>query len=152
MPRYKENLHDWHSLNSWLHSINISDTHIKKYFFYSALVDYFPGAKNGSHRVPTKEEIAKESPRLKQLLLDFNPEIVVPVGKLSISLCLRMTFKNLSDVLGKAYSVDPYQFLKTEKIVIPLPHPSGASTWRYKKGNKILLQNVLKLLKSELLK
>jgi uracil-DNA glycosylase len=150
MPRYKESPHDWKSLNLWLYSIGITDDHIKKYFYYSALVNYFPGIKGGSHKVPTKDEIAKDRKRLKKTVADFDPEVVVPVGRLSISYCLGTKFGTLSDVLGKVYTSDPYRFLNVEKLVIPLPHPSGASTWKYQKENQIILANSLKLLKNHL--
>ncbi len=88
MPRFKKDLHDWPSLNSWLYSIDITHNQIKKYFFYSALVDYFPGIKNGSHRVPTPEEIKQERFRLSKTLKDFDPDLVIPIGRLSIAYCL----------------------------------------------------------------
>lgn len=152
MPRNKKDPHDWKSLNSWLYSINLTDNHIKQHFCYSALVDYFPGARNGSHRVPTPHEIKKEKQRLFKTITDFSPDIVVPIGKLSISCCLNRVVNKLEDFVGKKYSANPYQALNSEITVIPFPHPSGASTWRYRKENFILLQKALKLLKSELLK
>lgn len=146
MPRLKRDPHDWPTLNNWLYSIGLSDTLIRSNFFYSALVDYFPGAKNGSHLVPTEEEIVKERKRLQKQLTDFNPEVVVTVGKLSIEKCLGINIKLLSDVIGKSYQVDPYMLFGKKVLVIPLPHPSGASTWRHNVSNKILLSQSLQLL------
>ncbi len=150
MPRYKEDLHDWKSLNKWLYSIGITDDHIKKYFFYSALVDYFPGAKNGSHIVPTEEQIEKDRPRLRKTLRDFNPQIVVTVGKHSLEHCLGVKVNILKDFIGKKFIADPYKLFGKEVTIIPLPHPSGASTWRHKPENKIFLKKALKLLKANL--
>ncbi len=150
MPRIKRNPHDWPSLNKWLYSIGLNDKLIRKHFLYSALVDYFPGAVNGSHKVPTEREINKEKRRLKKTLIKFKPEIVVPVGKLSISYCLNEGFGALSDVIGNTYHANPYSLLEHEVRVVPLPHPSGASTWRHKEENKKLLQKALGLLKKEL--
>ncbi len=147
MPRFKADLHDWPSLNSWLYSISITHDQIQKYFFYSALVDYFPGAKNGSHRVPTLEEIKKERQRLKQTLRKFNPDLVVPIGKLSISHCLGREVNLLRDLIGQVFTADPYGLLSREVTIIPLPHPSGASTWRHRQENKKLLKHSLSLLK-----
>jgi len=150
MPRHKRDPHDWPSLNKWLFSINISEDQIRDYFFYSALVDYFPGASNGSHLVPSKLEIEKERERLINTIVTFNPEIVVSIGKLSLSYCLGQRVDKLSDFIGNSYKVDPYKALKRETLVIPLPHPSGASTWRHKPENKILLRKALSLLKDSL--
>lgn len=147
MPRFKKDLHDWPSLNSWLYSINITHDQIQKYFFYSALVDYFPGAKNASHRVPTPEEIRKERRRLGKTLKDFNPDLVIPIGRLSIASCLNKKVEPLEVNIGKTFVINPYGLLNREVTVIPLPHPSGASTWHHKKENKKLLQISLSLLK-----
>jgi hypothetical protein len=40
--------------------------------------------------------------------------------------------------------------LGREVATIPLPHPSGASTWVFKPKNKILLNQAVCLLKKEL--
>lgn len=77
MPRVKKDLHDWSSLNSWLYSKDIKHEQIKENFFYSVLVDYFPGSNGGSHRIPTKDEIESDRVRLIKTIKIFNPEIVV---------------------------------------------------------------------------
>lgn len=151
MPRKKSSLHDWPSLNSWLYSIGLTDSQIEKYFFYSALVDYFPGSNGGSHNIPTKEEINKERKRLASMIKTFNPEITVPVGRLSISYCLDEQIQPLRNVVGKIFIKDPYLALGREIPIIPLPHPSGASTWYNKPENKKLLSKSLNLLKNRIL-
>lgn len=150
MPRYKEELHDWKSLNKWLYSIGLTDEKIRRYFYYSALVDYFPGNRNGSHLVPNRQQIEKETERLTKTILEFAPEIVVPVGRLSISYCLQTSIASLKDVIGRAYFADPYLLTKRQIKIIPLPHPSGASTWKHKPENQKLLLKALHLLKAEL--
>lgn len=150
MPRNKEDLHDWKSLNLWLYSIGITDEQIKKYFYYTALVDYFPGAKNGSHLVPTGAQIEKERPRLKTTISGFDPQIIVTVGRHSLEHCLNIKVNLLSDFIGQSFKVNPYNLLTKEFLIIPLPHPSGASTWRHKPENKKLLLKALTLLKNSL--
>jgi uracil-DNA glycosylase len=150
MPRNKSELHDWKSLNAWLSSIGITYKQIKKNFFYSALVDYFPGIKNGGHRIPTAFEIAKERPRLAKTLRDFDSQMVVPIGRLSIAYCLERKIEPLSYNVGKIYRLKPYGLTKNTLPVIPLPHPSGASTWHNRLENKVLLKNALKMLRKTL--
>ncbi len=150
MPRHKEELNDWPSLNAWLFSIGISYEEIVANFFYTALVDYFPGAKGGSHLVPTEDEIIKERPRLQKAILDFNPDIVVPIGRLSIAYCFNEKIKPLTHYIGKSFVANPYGLLKKELIIIPLPHPSGASTWYHKQEHKALLQKALETLKKNI--
>ena len=150
MPRSKKDPHDWPSLNSWLYSINITDGQIKENFFYSALVDYFPGAKNGSHRTPSEKEIKEEKRRLKKAIDNFRPDILVPVGRLSISHCLQTQKISLMDYIGKSFIINPYGLMDREILIIPLPHPSGASTWHQKPQNKKLVKRALKTLKENL--
>ena len=152
MPRQKRNLHDWPSLNKWLYSIGLNDEIIVKFTFYSALINYFPGVKNGSHLIPNRKEIKKEKKRLEYTIKNFNPELVVPIGRLSIAYCLNQDVQPLSKHIGRAYSVNPYMLLNKKLTVIPLPHPSGASTWRFKKENTLLLDKALQLLKEEIFK
>ncbi len=150
MPRVKRNPHDWPSLNQWLYSIGLTDNHIKQNFLYSALVDYYPGAINGSHIVPSENEIVKERYRLAKTIRDFKPELVVPIGRLSISYCLNDKVQPLISNIGNIYKANPYKLYNGELTIIPLPHPSGASTWRHKKENKELLKKALNLLKENL--
>ena len=151
MPRIKKHPHDWPSLNKWLYSINISDDLIRENFCYSALVDYFPGSKNGSHIVPTEKEIKRERKRLQKTIKDFNPEVVVTIGKLSLSHCLNYEIDLLNKFIGKTFEADPYLLFGKKVKIIPLAHPSGASTWQYKPKNKELLTQAIKLLKASLI-
>lgn len=150
MPRFKRNLHDWPSLNKWLYSIGLTDEYIKNNFYFSALVDYFPGSIGGSHKVPTRDEISKERKRLEKTIKAFSPDIVVCIGKLSLSYCLQQKIDKLDKHIGNKYKVDPYGIYGQEVDVLPLPHPSGASTWYKKKENYKLLLKALKLLKDNL--
>lgn len=150
MPRHKSHPHDWPTLNLWLNRIGFDQNTISQYFYYSALVDYFPGTKNGGHRVPTEDEISKERNRLKKTILEFKPEVIVPIGRLSIAHCLNDHITALSDLIGKNYFANPYGLLDLNMAIIPLPHPSGASTWYRKPANQILLQQALLTLKTTL--
>lgn len=150
MPRYKSDPHDWPNLNSWLYSIGLTMADIKARFLYSALVDYFPGSKNGSHLIPTPEQIDRDRPRLVETLHDFKPEVVVPIGKLSLSYCLNQKIVHLNDHIGQSYFIDPYGVMGSFLTVIPLPHPSGASTWRHHPRHQKLLKRALEILKTNL--
>ena len=150
MPKVKKDPHDWPSLNQWLYSIDLTFVIIQKYFLYSALVNYFPGAKNGSHLIPTQEEILKERGRLQKTIKEFDPEIVVPIGRLSIAYCLGKVIEPLEKNIGQQYLIDPYSLFGKQTLVIPLPHPSGASTWRYRPEGKKLIPVALNLLKTNL--
>ncbi len=147
MPSHKEENNDWPSLNNWLFSIGLTIQEIRENFLYTALVNYFPGAKNGSHLAPTSKQIADDEDRLKKDLLKFKPEIIVTIGKLSLSYCLNQKVGLLKNYIGNIYKTNPYNFFKKEILVIPFPHPSGASLWYKETENKLLLIKALELLK-----
>lgn len=152
MPAVKRHPHHWPSLNTWLYGIGLTDKDIQKNFQYTALVNYFPGyQEKGGHKVPTKEETTKERERLKKTIIDFDPQILVTIGKLSLSYCLNKKIDKLDrNYIGKTFNINPYGMLNKNILIIPLPHPSGASTWIYKVGNKLLLQKALNILKEQL--
>ncbi|MBI1871855.1 uracil-DNA glycosylase family protein [Candidatus Collierbacteria bacterium] len=150
MPRFKKHPHDWPTLNNWLYSIGLNDDLIRDNFHYSALVDYFPGSKNGTHRVPAGAEIEAERDRLRGTINDFQPEIIVPIGKLSITYCLGVKISKLNNYIGKTFLTNPYGLYLEKTLIIPFPHPSGASTWYRSQENNKLLQAALKLLKIRL--
>lgn len=147
MPRIKGHPHDWPSLNRWLFSIGLTMAKIENFCYFSALVDYFPGTKGKAHRIPSEEEIVSERGRLGKNLRDFGPEIVIPVGRLSIAHCLGRRVEPLGVNVGKKYRADPYLLMGCKLTVIPLPHPSGASSWRYSEEGKRLLPRALELLR-----
>ncbi|MFZ3301509.1 MAG: uracil-DNA glycosylase family protein [Microgenomates group bacterium] len=152
MPAVKRHPHHWPSLNVWLYSVGLTDKDIQENFMYTALVNYFPGyQEKGGHKVPTKEETEKEKVRLKKTIIDFNPDMLVTIGKLSLSYCLNQKIDKLDkNYIGNSFNVNPYGMLGKNIDVIPLPHPSGASTWIYKEGNKLLLQKALSILSKQL--
>jgi len=118
---------------------------------FAALINYFPGTNNaGGHLTPSRAEIETEQYILKQILENFNPNIVIPVGKLSIQECFIKEDIKLEEYIGKTFVIDPYNSFGKKVIVLPLPHPSGASTWYFNETNKKLLNKALVTL-SELL-
>ena len=66
----------------------------------------------------------------------------LPVGKLAIAQFLE--FEKLAEVIGKRHraQIDGHSF-----DMIPLPHPSGASTWHRTEPGKTLLRKALSLIK-----
>jgi uracil-DNA glycosylase len=149
-PPYPDQPFGRTKLYLWFESIGISEEYITNYFHFSALVSYFPGSKNGSHIVPSEKDILAELPLLKTFLDKTKPDVIVPIGKLAIGECLQQKIKSLEDIIGNKYFVDAFGLLGIPKTIIPLPHPSGASTWFYQDKNKKLLHKALLLLKSEL--
>ncbi len=64
----------------------------------------------------------------------LRPEVVVPVGGLAIRELLGV--KRLSEAVGRTFKRDGV-------VYVPLPHPSGASTWLNGSENQERLKKAL---------
>ncbi|MCU7938708.1 MAG: hypothetical protein KZQ64_15020 [gamma proteobacterium symbiont of Bathyaustriella thionipta] len=91
--------------------------------------------------VTSKVMLIGQAPGFKEIEL-LKPELIILVGKLAISQF--MTIKKLDEVIGKTH---PLSFNGHSFDVIPLPHPSGASTWPLKEPGTTLLQQAMKKIK-----
>jgi uracil-DNA glycosylase len=69
----------------------------------------------------------------------LNPAVVILVGGLAIKEILSVP--RMTDVIGEAIEHDGVTY-------VPLPHPSGASTWLNAPENKKSLERALKILGS----
>jgi uracil-DNA glycosylase len=65
--------------------------------------------------------------------------VIIPVGKLAIERFFSP--QPLDRIIGKAHVVDG-------RLVIPLPHPSGASSWIHQGNHPQLLENALRLVEA----
>lgn len=110
--------------------------------YFAAVCRCFPGKNpKGGDRVPDETEIATCSHWLEKEFTILRPALVLPVGKLAISRFLE--FQSLAEVVGQSWKIRrPYGLAD----VIPLPHPSGASTWHRMEPGKTLLDRSLALI------
>jgi uracil-DNA glycosylase len=115
----------------------------RKKIYIAAVCRCFPGkAKGGGgDRVPDKKEIATCASWLQREFEILQPRLVLPVGKLAISQFLPGTDK-LVGTIGQQYQIE---FAGVTCDVIPLPHPSGASTWHRSDPGKSLTAEALAL-------
>ncbi len=110
--------------------------------YFAAVCRCFPGKNpKGGDRVPDETEMENCSGWLEKEFDILKPSLVLPVGKLAISRF--HSFSSLADIVGQVVPID-YRGHRTE--MIPLPHPSGASTWHRMESGKTLLAKSLALL------
>lgn len=110
--------------------------------YMAAVCRCFPGKNpKGGDRVPNNEEITNCSEWLQSEFDLLRPELVIPVGKLAIAQYLDV--KKLADVIGRSFTLSIYE---QQVDLIPLPHPSGASTWHRMEPGMTLLQQALLLI------
>ena len=130
------------TLFRWLASIGINEEQFRSLTYMAAVCRCFPGKANGgADRVPSADEIAACSSWIEQEFKLLQPKLVIPVGKLAIEQFLESA--PLVDIIGQNFKVTLFG---KKRDVIPLPHPSGASTWFKKEPGISLLAQALQLL------
>jgi uracil-DNA glycosylase len=109
--------------------------------YLSALCRCFPGkAKGGGDLAPSRTMLQNCRPHLLRELELLRPEVVAPVGGLAIKELLGIP--RLSEAVGETMRRDGV-------VYVPLPHPSGASTWLNDSENKERLDRALAALKEQ---
>lgn len=130
------------TLFRWFDGIGIGETDFRERVYMAAVCRCFPGKNpKGGDRVPSPDEIAACSTWLAAEVALTQPDLVIPVGKLAIAQL--MDVHKLEDVVGLNHRVTVHS---RETEVIPLPHPSGASTWHRMEPGKPLLAKALRLI------
>ena len=128
----------------WFDSIGISEESFRNLVYMAAVCRCFPGKNpKGGDRVPDHEEVANCAGWLEAEVKLLEPELVIPVGKLAIG--QMMQFNKLKDVVGRKFELTMHG---VRADMIPLPHPSGASTWPRMEPGRTLLRKALRLIKA----
>jgi len=130
------------TLFRWFASIGIDEKQFRQLTYMAAVCRCFPGKANGGgDRVPSDSEIDTCARWIEQEFQILQPQLIIPVGKLAIGQIFEKAL--LTDLVGQQFSMEIFGKVRD---VIPLPHPSGASTWFKRDPGKSLLQQALKLL------
>lgn len=130
------------TLFRWFGTLGVDEETFRARVYMAAVCRCFPGKNpNGGDRVPDAEEIENCSRWLEREVALLEPDLVLPVGKLAIQQLLPV--KKLADVVGQQKTLDLWG--RTVDL-IPLPHPSGASTWHRTSPGIELLQQALELI------
>jgi uracil-DNA glycosylase len=132
------------TLFKWFGSIGLDEEVFRQRVYMAAVCRCFPGKKPTSgDRVPDREEIDNCSRWLQAEVELLQPKLILPIGKLAISQLMQVG--KLDEVIGKIHTVE---FHGHRCECLPLPHPSGASTWHRREPGLSLLQSALGLLES----
>ncbi|MGI8651089.1 MAG: uracil-DNA glycosylase family protein [Rubrobacter sp.] len=122
-------------LDGWLAEASLSRDEIH----FAAVARCFPGkAKGGGDKVPSRAMIRNCRPHLDRDFEVYGPKVVILIGGLAIKEVLGI--KTLSEVAGRIIERDGVEY-------VPLPHPSGASTWLNSPENRARLGRSLSELK-----
>jgi uracil-DNA glycosylase len=123
------------TLFSWFATIGLDESAFRQRVYMAAVCRCFPGKKpKGGDRVPDAMEIAQCRHWLDREISLLQPRLIIPVGKLAILQFLQS--ERLVEVIGQTHKL----ILDQRAVdIIPLPHPSGASTWHRTEPGKTLL-------------
>jgi uracil-DNA glycosylase len=131
------------TLRRWLAPLGVTDHEsFLELFAVAAVMKCFPGTISGGRgdRVPTRAERAHCRPWTEATIRLLDPLLVVPVGRLAIDDWVGRA--PLSEVVGRRFEVDG-------RIVVPLPHPSGVSSWTNSPANRALVARAVSLIAEE---
>jgi uracil-DNA glycosylase len=126
-------------LRRWLVRAGIDQDHLP---YRTSITKCFPGraASGAGDRKPSPPEIANCATWLEREIAVVSPSILLPVGQLAIERFIGK--KPLGEVVGTMRR-------DGARVVIPLPHPSGASRWLNQPSNRALLEKALRILRRE---
>jgi len=128
---------------SWFARLGASEEEFRRRVWMCAVIRCFPGrAPQGGDRPPAPEEIANCGPWLEEEIRIVKPLTVIAVGQPAIAKFLPEP-ASLQERVGRSFRVERATI---GFDVIPLPHPSGRSTWLVQPENQERLDRALELL------
>ena len=135
------------TLFRWLAEAGLDEPTAREWLYISAITRCYPGPHPSGRgdRVPTPHERQRCGDWLADELRILRPSLLIPVGRLAIDRFLGA--RPLAEVIGREHEVTHEG---GRSIAIPLPHPSGASSWIHAPGNRALLDGALALLAARL--
>ena len=128
------------TLRRWL---ELDEDEFYRTFYCASVTRCYPGhAPSGrGDRTPTPREQELCSFWKDWELELLRPRLIVPVGGLAIRHVLGIS--GLAECIGRRYELDG-------AAVVPLPHPSGASSWLNSPANRELTMRAAALVRREL--
>jgi uracil-DNA glycosylase len=135
------------TLFRWLDRAGLDEARARETIYIAAVTRCYPGAHPSGRgdRVPTRTEQSSCADWLDKELRIIRPRVLIPVGRLAIERFLPR--RPLSELIGTRHSV---QHVGGRSTVIPLPHPSGASSWIHEADNESLVDKAISLIADEL--
>lgn len=131
------------TLFGWFAGIGLDEQAFRQAVYMSAVCRCFPGKQpGGGDRAPDRSEVAACTRWWQQEVALVRPRLIIPVGKLAIAQFVPVV--RLDAVIGRGWSLASGPGQGAD--LIPLPHPSGASTWFKTEPGRSLLPQALELI------
>lgn len=131
------------TLFRWFERIGLDEAAARERIYIAAVTRCYPGPSPSGRgdRVPSPAERANCSSWLDDELRLIRPRLLIPVGRLAIERFLPRV--PLDELIGREHDVE---HLGGRSIAVPLPHPSGASSWIHQGDHPVLLKRALELI------
>lgn len=128
------------TLFRWLERSGLDEAAFRREVYIAAITRCYPGASPSGRgdRVPSLDEQALCAPWLDAEIDLIRPALIIPVGRLAIDRFLDAA--PLDRLVGRVHVA---RVRGRSITVIPLPHPSGASSWVNAAINRALLDRAL---------
>ena len=135
------------TLFRWLAEAGIDEPVARRRIYIAAITRCYPGPSPSGRgdRVPSPAEMSACASWLDAELSIIAPRILIPVGRLAIERFLGAA--PLTEHVGRAHRLSR---LPGAPVAIPLPHPSGASSWIHAPGHLSLVRESLRLIRDHL--
>jgi uracil-DNA glycosylase len=135
------------TLFRWFERAGVDEATVRDHVYIAAITRCYPGPSPSGRgdRVPSREEQDRCSVWLNDELKIIRPEVIIPVGRLAITRFL--PDRPLDEIIGRSHDVE---HVGGKSLAIPLPHPSGASSWIHQGDHPELLDRALGLIGREL--
>jgi len=124
----------------WLAQAGFDEEEFRATQAMSAVTKCYPGPHPAGRgdRVPSRPEQEWCGAWLACEIALINPRVLIPIGALAINRLLGMG-QAMTGMIGEQFECDG-------RIVVPLPHPSGASQWFNVPANRERLDRALAIL------
>lgn len=135
------------TLFRWLERAGVDEETARRRVYIAAITRCYPGPSPSGRgdRVPSPTEQEACAVWLDAELRIIRPKLLIPVGRLAITRFLPNA--PLDQLIGRAHDVT---HVGGRSLAIPLPHPSGASSWIHQGDHPGLLERALDLIGGEL--
>jgi uracil-DNA glycosylase len=128
-------------LFDWLGKAGLEEDWFRETQYMTSVTKCYPGRQpSGSgDRVPSRREQELCSRFLEQEISLVDPKVIIPIGRLAINLFYPKS-KKLQEIIGTQLEIEG-------RMVIPLPHSSGASRWHQIEENRRLIAEAINMIK-----
>jgi uracil-DNA glycosylase len=128
------------TLFRWFERVGLDENRARARIYIAAVTRCYPGPSPSGRgdRVPSLAERANCTSWLDDELVLIRPRVLIPVGRLAIERFLPRL--SLEELIGREHEIE---HAGGKSIAIPLPHPSGASSWIHQGGHGALLSRAL---------